>query len=112
MAAKPVLYRDDGSEIELPTKWRICGTCKGHGKSSAYLGAFTRDDFDQQEPDFYDQYMAGAYDRACDRCDGSGKIEIVDRAKLTPEQIKDWEEQLRDDRECEAIHRAERAMGA
>lgn len=112
MSAKPVLYCDDGSEIELPTLWQICGHCRGSGKSSAYLGAFTRDDFDQEGPEFFDDYMAGRYDRACDRCDGSGKVAVVDRKKLTPAQRKEWDEQRKADREVEAESRMERMMGA
>lgn len=108
----PVLYCDDGSEIQLPCRWIICGHCRGSGKSSAYLGAFTRSDLDEAGPEFFDDYMAGRYDRACDACDGSGKVQVVDRKKLTPAQREEWDAQRRADRECEAIHRAERMMGA
>lgn len=112
MPIKPILFCDDGAEIALPTIWRICAACQGHGKSSAHLGAFTGDDIAAAGPDFLADYMAGLYDRACARCGGSGKIEIVDRAKLTPAQLKEWLAACREDRECAAIHRAERAMGA
>ena len=61
----PTLYCDDGSEIELPSKWTICRHCQGEGTSSAYLGAFTRDDMDEAGPEFLEDYMAGRYDRAC-----------------------------------------------
>ena len=39
-----VLHGGDGTETTLPFKWAICGQCDGHGKSSAYLGAFTREE--------------------------------------------------------------------
>jgi hypothetical protein len=112
MAKTPILYCDDGSEIELPSQWSICSHCQGEGKSSAYLGAFTRSDMDEAGPEFFDDYMAGRYDRACDACDGAGKVRVVDWSKLTKEQKRAWNEQVRGDREDAAITRMERAMGA
>lgn len=112
MAKIPTLYCDDGSEIELPFKWEICGSCRGEGKSSAYLGAFTRSEMDEEGPEFLDDYMGGRYDRACDRCEGGGKVRVVDWSKLTKQQRKDWNEQVRGEREAAAITRMERAMGA
>lgn len=112
MTKQPILFLEDGSEITLPTRWEICGCCEGSGKSSAYLGAFTRDDMDEAGQEFMDDYMAGHYDRACDPCGGTGKVPVVDRAKLTPEYKVEWDAQCRADAECAAIERAERAMGA
>ena len=31
----PTLYCNDGSEIELPSKWTICRHCQGEGTSTA-----------------------------------------------------------------------------
>lgn len=112
MAKTPTLYCDDGSGTELPFKWSICSGCDGHGKSSAYLGAYTRSEMDEAGPEFLEDYMAGRYDRACDRCEGSGKVRIVDWSKLTKTQRKAWNAQVRGEREDRAVERAERAMGA
>lgn len=112
MSKTPTLYCDDGSEIELPFKWEICGACRGEGKSSAYLGAFTRSEMDEEGPEFLEDYMAGRYDRACDGCGGAGKVKRVDWSKLTKQQKKDWNAQVRADRECAAEERMERLMGA
>jgi DnaJ-class molecular chaperone len=111
MAKTPTLYCDDGSEIELPTKWVICSACAGEGKSSAYLGAYTRDDMDEAGPEFMDDYMAGHYDRACDSCDGAGKVQVADRTRISKLNWREWEAQCRDDREIRGIERAERRMG-
>lgn len=57
-------------------KWEICPECDGHGKSSAYLGAFSMEDLAEQGDDFQEDYFAGAYDRPCQRCRGAGKIDV------------------------------------
>ena len=107
----PTLFCDDGTETELPFRWEICGHCRGEGKSSAYLGAYTRDEMDEQGQEFFEDYMAGRYDRACDRCDGAGKVKRVDWLKLTREQRRAWNEQVRSDREMAAEEAAERRAG-
>lgn len=104
----PILHCDDGSETELPWRWAICGSCDGHGTSSAYLGAFTRRDM-EDDPEFFKEYMEGRYDRACDHCVG-GRVRVVDRDRCTSEQLAAWDAQVEDDRHIDAIHRAERLM--
>ena len=111
MAKTPILFCDDGFEVELPSKWTICSACQGEGKSSAYLGAFTRDDLDQQGPEWCEDYFAGRLDRACETCDGAGKVRVVDWSKLTKQQKADWNAQVRADREIRAEERMERMMG-
>lgn len=55
--------------------WMICQECHGEGKSSAYLGAITQEDRDRDwDPDAWDDYLSGAYDRICGVCKGEGKI--------------------------------------
>lgn len=110
MAKQPILFCDDGSEIELPSKWVICSCCDGHGKSSAYLGAFTRDDLDDEGIDFQEDYFAGRYDRACDDCGGTGKVLIADYERMTPDQRAAYDDQCRIDREDRETTRMERLM--
>lgn len=111
MTAKPILYCDDGSEIELPTKWVICSACSGEGKSSAYLGAYTRDDLDDAGPEFCAAYFAGHLDRPCISCDGLGRHRVADGARMTPAQRAAYRFQQQCEREDRAIERAERAAG-
>lgn len=60
----------------MALKWEICDSCEGDGKSSAYLGSFTRDEFDEHfDAEEADDYFAGRYDRRCEDCDGSGKVQ-------------------------------------
>lgn len=62
-------------------KWEICPACQGEGKSSAYLGAYSREDFAHEFSDEeQEQYFMGGYDRACERCEGSGKVSAESEA--------------------------------
>ena len=63
----------------LPTYWAICDSCRGEGRSSAYLGAFTPEQLAEEGPEFIEDYMSGFYDQDCDHCRGTGKVRIVDR---------------------------------
>mgnify|MGYP001579668274 FL=1 len=110
-----VLYMGD-DEIELPTRNAVCPHCEGRGTSSAYLGAITQSDrepgWSWDDSDDFDDYMRGAYDRACDHCGGKRVVEVADRDRMTAEQIVAYDEQLADDYDFEAEQAAERRMGA
>lgn len=82
------MVNSDGDEIEIaiPSKWVICEDCRGHGKSSAYLGAFTHDDMQEEGPEFVEDYIAGNYDRPCDTCGGSGKELVPDLEQCTSDE--------------------------
>jgi hypothetical protein len=45
-----VIMGDDEEPIALPFRWTICGACRGDGKTSAHLGAFSREDLEAQDP--------------------------------------------------------------
>lgn len=104
-----VIYNGDDSETPIPCKWVICGTCRGEGKSSAYLGAFTADQM-AEDPDFADEYMAGGYDRTCDECGGRGSVQVADRKAMSADMRREWDAQEQARRECNAIERQERLM--
>lgn len=105
------LYDHNDAPIPLPMKWQICGQCSGEGMSSAYLGAFTREDFDE-DPDFAVAYMDGVYDRPCERCSGAGKVKVVDVARLSPDVRVQYENAVQEEREYNEMVRMEREMGA
>jgi RecJ-like exonuclease len=107
----PILFCDDGSEVALPSKWVICSACDGHGKSSAYLGAYTQDEMDQQGPEFFEEYISGGYDRTCGACDGSGKVQVADHSKMTKAQRRELRQQQDAEDYCRAEEEAERRMG-
>lgn len=118
MTAPTVLIEtaDGDEEVALPCTWAICRHCRGNGTSSAYLGAITQCDRepggDWEDPDDVRDYFAGKYDRPCETCDGSGKVQVIDRAACEPDLLKAYDEQQRDEREMRAIEAAERRMGA
>jgi hypothetical protein len=111
MASRLRVYDDEGEEIALPLKWEICGTCEGKGTSCAYLGAFTSDDF-ANDPDFAEDYMAGGYDRQCDECGGSGKVQHINYDALSSELRKRVDDAADDERAYRAEVEMERRMGA
>lgn len=102
----PTISDDDGDERRLPFKWEICPTCDGHGKSSAYLGAFTGDQL-REDPDFAQDYMDGYYDRSCDECNGRGSIPVIDRKTCPKNDLKLYDDQQRELAEMRAIERQE-----
>lgn len=107
MSKTPTLYHDDGSEEQLPFRWIICSACRGEGKSSAYLGAFTAEDMDEAGPEFVEDYIAGNYDRACDTCGGSGKLKEVDPSKTPKAKLREFRRQEQDNADCDRIQRQE-----
>ena len=57
-------------------KWRICPVCEGEGKTvnpNIDAGGLSAEDF-YDDPDFAEDYRAGAYDIACRACGGTGKM--------------------------------------
>lgn len=78
---------DEPVTVELPAHWEICDRCDGDGKSSAHLGSFTREDFDE-DPDFMEDYMDGQYDITCEACKGSGKVLEIDEERCTTDEQK------------------------
>ena len=108
MPKKLILFRDD-DEVELPWKWEICDHCEGHGTSSSYLGAFTRDDIDEAGEEFMEDYIAGRFDRSCEYCEG-GKVKTIDDSKMSKADLEAWGQQCAEDEACESIHRQERLM--
>lgn len=70
-------------------KWKICPRCEGEGKSSAYLGAYTAEEFQEAfDAEEQEDYIAGRYDGACEQCGGSGKVNA--------EQERRWSERRED----------------
>lgn len=109
----PILYLDDGTEIELPMVWAVCPTCGGNGthvNPSIDAGGLTAADF-ADDPEFMHDYMAGAYDQTCNHCRGRTTVPAVDWDQLTPEHRKAYEAQLDADAAYEAERMAEIRMG-
>ena len=118
MTARTIrIYDEDGNETErtLPMVWAICGCCRGEGKSSLYLGAITQSDRqpggDWDDPEDFEEYMRGGYDRVCDECGGSGKVRVVDHEKLTDAEAEALRADADEERDYQAMVAAERRFG-
>lgn len=122
-------YKEDSKDfafdtinVDFPSVWEICSDCRGEGKT--YLGwaakdqpAFTREDFDYEGPDFYEDYMNGRYDAQCPICKGTGKVKIIDekavnRNKRLKVLYAAHMADLKAEYEYQATIAAERRMGA
>jgi hypothetical protein len=83
----------------MSAKWRICPRCEGEGKSSAWLGAFTAEEFqDSFCDDEAADYMAGRYDRTCEECGGSGKVTQTDEDRYADRRADLYQQWLEDGR--------------
>lgn len=114
MIKEPVVYTDESPDepVKLPFKFEVCDQCEGRGTSSAYLGAFTQDEWAEQDDDFKEDYIAGRYDRPCETCGGKRVVPVVDEDRCKPELLAEYRRQQKDDADCDEIQRQERMMGA
>lgn len=106
----PILYCDDGSERELPTKFEVCPQCEGKGKSSAYLGAFSGRRLEEMrdDPEWCEDYFGGRFDRPCETCKGLRVVPVVDERLCDPADLKAYIKQEREFAEMRQIERQER----
>ncbi len=113
-AKAPILYLEDGSEIELATKMARCDVCRGKGHHvNVAIDAGGLSEEMMQDEEFLDGYQSGVYDVPCNYCGGKGEVREVDfGAALSPEHRDLYKKQLRDDADWEAERLAEIRMGA
>ncbi len=102
----------DGLEHPVPHRWVICTTCQGEGVSSAYLGAFTHEQMQDEGPEFLEEYLSGGLDRACDTCNGRGSVKEPVPDKLPTALRVRYYQQERELQRSYAIERNEQLMGA
>lgn len=67
----------------FPGHWVICDCCNGDGHHAQHLGAFTSSEWAEQDDDFKEDYLAGAFDRVCPECEGTGKVKEVSVSRCT-----------------------------
>jgi hypothetical protein len=66
-------------------EWAICDLCRGSGGHSNRFGAYSADEWNEQDDEFRENYISGLYDERCDDCNGSGKILVLDEDALSDE---------------------------
>lgn len=101
------------NEVELPTKYVVCGVCNGEGKHvnpSIDAGGLSTEAF-YDDPDFAEDYFGGTYDVTCDRCRGKRVVKAPDWDALTDEEREAYEAELRAEAEYEAERLSEIRMG-
>lgn len=82
---------------QLPGRYEICDNCEGTGGSSAYLGAITQEERERDwDPEEFETYMDGGYDRTCEDCKGTGKVVVVDEEKCDKQLFARYEEVMRE----------------
>lgn len=104
---------DDGyyeEERELPARWEICTTCRGEGHTSNHLGAFTSSEWNELDHEWQEDYIDGKFDRACEHCNGAGKVLVADEERCDPELLKEYWAHQAELAELHAIERQERLM--
>ena len=112
-----ILYMDDGTEKQLPTKNEVCGNCRGEGShvNRAIDGnGITSSEMDEilhDDPEFLDNYMSGVYDVPCDECHGKRVVPVVDRSRVSDEEWQEYQEQCEIEAAWDAEREAERRMG-
>ncbi len=97
------LELSDGTKV--PAHYIVCEKCEGRGTTTEHLGVFFQDDIDE-DPDFFDDYLSGKFDRPCPRCKGKR----VTAASNDPRWIK--EQQEREDWEAESQSERNFELGA
>ena len=99
--------------VKLPTKWEVCGTCRGSGIMVLNHASFSREDFDE-DPDFAEDYFSGVYDQPCDGCNGRSTTLDVDEDALgeDSEILRNWRAWLDEINASYQMSRMERMMGA
>ena len=87
------LLDDDGEQVELPTCWVVCDVCEGAGThvNPAIDGNGLSAD------EVPEGYWEGRHDITCTNCGGRTTVRAVDRSKMSPKEIRDYDEQLRQD---------------
>lgn len=102
--------------VDFPAVMAVCSTCEGRGRyvnPSIDAHGLSREDF-EEDPDFAEDYMRGAYDIDCMACDGRRVVPEVNRGLCNPAQLETLrlvDEQERQDQQSRAEERYQRRMG-
>ena len=105
-----------GVEFVLPTKYEMCGRCRGEGVHDPEdWNGFTGSEWAECEPEFREDYLDGRFDVQCTECSGKRVVPVVDESQLSNAQRKVLEMYEKDreaDWEYDRVAEAERRMGA
>ena len=88
------------NDMTIPAKYVVCDNCEGKGTQvnpNVDGHGLTQEDFDEQGPDFFDDYMSGVYDIPCLECKGLRVVLVADENRLTAEQMQEYNQYLDDE---------------
>ena len=105
----------DETTLRVPERFEVCDRCEGRGvhDHEAFSNGLTASDFDE-DPDFREDYMRGAYDVRCSECGGQRVVAVPDVARCSYAVRRELVKARRFQREqlrFAAIERREREMG-
>jgi len=112
---KLYVENEEGIEIEVPTRYEVCQECGGEGKTDhpAFSNGITSDEWNGPDWDEESQqnYLSGAYDVVCSRCDGL-RVEVVPYFdKMDKKTMRLWEEKEQAEYDYHLQCEAERKFG-
>lgn len=106
---------EDGEEIQLPTRYEVCGRCHGTGThvNPAIDGhGISAEEMYELGDEFIEDYCRGVYDIRCEECHGERVVAVLDEERCTPEQVAAYERHLHEEWVYQQECAMERRMGA
>lgn len=72
-------------KISVPSKYEVCPRCggEGHHSNPSIDGNGFSDEIRDDDPEFYEDYMAGRYDVRCTVCNGERVVSVPDTSACT-----------------------------
>jgi len=110
-----ILYKEDGTEVELPVKFELCSRCEGKGThvnpavdGNGITGEEWANDWDE---DSREMYMTGGYDVSCYACHGKRVVPVADRERMSDDDWREYMAQLDEDARDAEVQAYELRMG-
>jgi predicted metal-binding protein len=104
-------------EYSLPGRYAVCDRCEGKGSHvnpNVDGNGLSAEDFDEN-PGFFEDYMAGVYDVTCSTCKGQRVVLEPNKSLITNPKdraiYRMWLQSIREEAEYRALCESERKMG-
>ncbi len=109
LITEEILPKDHDGILELPTKYKVCGLCRGSGSvanPNIDCGGLHFDpDYD---PDFEEDYKNGVYDKQCPACGGH---RVLPRVEFTGDLAMAVQHFIEEEEDYARLVASERAYG-
>ena len=89
-ARLPEMVREainDGTIAKCPIviNWEICEICQGSGGHSRRFGTLVGEEMQDLDDEIWQRYARGDLDEPCRECNSTGKVQVLDEDRLSPE---------------------------